>query len=101
MKKYSVIYFAICILSHSGLSMAEPQKTVEQTIPSRVLNEPKRNIVTVLIENDSIGAGTDRNYTSGVSINYTDVNAEFPKIAHRIDRFLHSILIKHPAFIIH
>jgi lipid A 3-O-deacylase len=66
----------------------EPEKTIKQSIPSRVLNEPKRNIITVVVENDSIGEGTDKNYTSGVSINYTDVNAKFPRIAHEIDRLI-------------
>ncbi len=76
------------LLNHAAMAAdpLSPEKTVEQTIPKRILNEPKRNIITVVIENDSIGAGTDRNYTSGASINYTDVNADFPKIAHQIDK---------------
>lgn len=89
MKLYVAIGLITLLLFHSGFCMAEtPIKTIKQSIPARVLNEPKRNIITVLIENDSIGAGTDRNYTSGVSINYTDVNAKFPKIAHRIDKII-------------
>ena len=89
MKRFMTFFLIILALWVPDGDAADlPQKTVEQTIPSRVLNEPKRNIVTVVMENDSIGGGTDRNYTSGASINYTDVNAQFPRIAHDIDKLV-------------
>jgi lipid A 3-O-deacylase len=89
MRIFALTFLITFLFSFSlGYAADPPQKTVEQMIPSRVLNESKRNIVTVVIENDSIGGGTDKNYTSGASINYTDVNAKFPKIAHRIDKLI-------------
>lgn len=89
MKIFIAGFLFLSLLLCSGTYAAEPpEKTVKQTIPHRVLNEPKRNIITIVMENDSIGSGSDKNYTSGASINYTDVNAKFPKIAHRIDKLI-------------
>jgi hypothetical protein len=100
MKILTAIFLIAHVLWGSAAFATEPlQRTVEQTIPRRVLNEPKRNIITVVMENDSIGAGTDRNYTSGASINYTDVNAEFPKIAHRIDKIIPTFRINETSSI--
>ena len=65
---------------------AEP--TLEQSIPNRVLDAPEKKIVTVVVENDSFGGGTDKNYTSGVRINFTDVGAKFPDIAYKIDKLI-------------
>lgn len=65
---------------------AEP--TIEQSIPQKVLSTPKKKIVTLIVENDSLGGGTDQNYTSGVRINYTNTDVTFPQIAHRIDRLI-------------
>lgn len=65
---------------------AEP--TVEQSIPDHILDAPEKRIITLVIENDSIGGGTDENYTSGVRVNFTKVNAKFPDIAHKIDRLI-------------
>lgn len=62
--------------------------TVEQSIPDRVHDAPEDRIITLVIENDSLGGGTDKNYTSGVRINYTKIGAEFPDIAHKIDRLI-------------
>jgi hypothetical protein len=70
----------------SHAATAEP--TVEKSIPNRVLETPEKKIVTVVIENDSLGGGTDRNYTSGVRFNFTDVHAKFPPIAHKIDKLI-------------
>ena len=100
MKIFIVMCCATSILWTTSVCVAESaKKTVEQTIPRHVINEPKRNIVTIVMENDSIGGGTDRNYTSGASINYTDVNAEFPKIAHRIDKLVPTFRINETSSI--
>ncbi|MBC8282798.1 MAG: lipid A deacylase LpxR family protein [Nitrospinae bacterium] len=42
------------------------------------------NFFTIVFENDSIGSGTDQNYTNGVRFTYFNVNATFPDIAHTI-----------------
>lgn len=65
---------------------AEP--TLEQSIPDKLFDTQKTKIVTLIVENDSLGGGTDENYTSGVRINYTNTDVKFPEIAHRIDRLI-------------
>ena len=62
--------------------------TVEQSVPNRVLDTPQKKIITLVVENDSLGGGTDKNYTSGVRINYTNIGAKFPDIAYKIDRLV-------------
>lgn len=42
------------------------------------------NIVTLVVENDLFGGGTDENYSSGVRLGYIDLNSQFPKFAHNI-----------------
>jgi lipid A 3-O-deacylase len=61
---------------------------LEQSVSQQVSNYPKKKIVTVIVENDSLGGGTDKNYSSGVRINYTNTDVKFPKIAHRIDKLI-------------
>jgi len=81
------IIFSIILFSPS-IVLAKTPVTIEQTIPKRVINVPEKRIVTLVVENDSLGGGTDRNYTSGVRINITNLNAKFPAIAHEIDRLI-------------
>lgn len=69
----------------AGATAAEP--TLEQSIPARLV-DGKKNVLTVVVENDCLGGGTDKNYTSGVRANYTRIGAEFPAIAHKIDRLI-------------
>lgn len=40
--------------------------------------------ITLTFENDSIGQGSDQNYTNGARLSYFDLNASFPDIAHQI-----------------
>ncbi len=44
----------------------------------------KDTIVSLTIENDSLGNGRDGNYTSGVRFSYLNLNAELPDIAYTI-----------------
>jgi len=42
---------------------------------------------TLVVENDLFGAGTDRNYTSGVRITYFDVGADLPAMARWLEDY--------------
>lgn len=64
------------------------EPTIEQLVPDRIIDIPEKKIITFVIENDSLGGGTDKNYTSGVRLNYTHVGAKFPDIAYKIDRLV-------------
>jgi lipid A 3-O-deacylase len=82
----TIITACLCAALAPFANAAEP--TVEQSVPDRILDTPEKRIITLVIENDSIGGGTDENYTSGVRINFTNVGAKFPDIAHKIDRLI-------------
>ena len=57
--------------------------------PGESVSVPDGQIITLVIENDSIGGrGTDENYTSGVSLSYLDVSAEMPEIAYTIADYI-------------
>ncbi len=90
-------YFYICILlliSLSAQSYAQDSEkfeqdgyafsgeipTVETTIKERIRNADDRNYLSLSIENDSFGGGTDANYTSGVRISYFDTEAKIPNV---------------------
>jgi hypothetical protein len=89
--RYRLMFLTLGVLG-SEVTPATPSHaappTVEDSIPARVLDAPQKTIVTLVVENDSLGGGTDKNYTSGVRINFTNVQAKFPDIAHTIDRLI-------------
>ncbi len=87
----------LCVVPFNICLGADP--TIEQSIPSRVLRAPEKAIITLVVENDSIGGGTDENYTSGVRLNYTKVGADFPDIAHKIDRLIPTFAINETSSI--
>ncbi|MFD2206025.1 lipid A deacylase LpxR family protein [Kiloniella antarctica] len=61
--------------------------TFQEELTSKVIGNEQDQIITLVIENDSLGAaGTDKNYTSGVRLGYLDVNADLPEIAYTLDR---------------
>lgn len=86
-----------CAAQAPFANAAEP--TVQQSIPHRILDASEKKIVTLVIENDSIGGGTDENYTSGVRINFTNMGAQFPDIAHKIDRLIPTFEINRTSII--
>jgi lipid A 3-O-deacylase len=63
----------------------------EETLKERVVRDlPKTDMdfLTFTLENDSIGGGSDRNYTSGVRLTYFDYSADIPKLAHFLDKYV-------------
>ena len=59
--------------------MAKAQDTsVEEEIAARVKNSEDKNFISLSVENDSIGGGTDQFYTSGVRFTWFNVNTPVP-----------------------
>ena len=83
---FAILITYLCAILSPFANATEP--TVEKSVPDRILDMPEKKIITLVIENDSIGGGTDENYTSGVRINYTKVGAKFPEIAYKIDQLI-------------
>jgi lipid A 3-O-deacylase len=83
-----IIALTVVFPASSSAEEALSGPTVEQSIPDRVLEASEDRIITLVVENDSIGDGTDNNYTSGIRLNYTKVGANFPNIAYKIDQLI-------------
>ncbi|MCZ4279601.1 lipid A deacylase LpxR family protein [Kiloniella laminariae] len=63
--------------------------TLEQQARGRIFDKKRDQIITLVIENDSLGAaGTDKNYTSGVRLGYLDLNADLPEVAYALDEVI-------------
>jgi lipid A 3-O-deacylase len=50
--------------------------------------EGRDNIVTLVVENDKFGGGTDKNYTSGLRLGYIDINSKIPGFARETARIV-------------
>jgi lipid A 3-O-deacylase len=74
-----------------ALSQSPPPKppaTVQRETAKAIIDSPYENYLSLSYENDLIGDGTDRYYTSGVRLTYYNVNAEVPAF---IDNFAEKV----------
>lgn len=51
-------------------------------------NNPERNYISLSVENDLIGGGTDQFYTSGVRLTYYNVGMDSPNAIDTLDKLL-------------
>jgi lipid A 3-O-deacylase len=88
----ALIVFSLspCAIAHGEPTTTE---TIQEPVSKSIARSSKKSIVTLVIENDSIGGGTDNNYTSGVALHFIDREAKFPNIAHKIDQLIPSFSI--------
>jgi len=82
-----VRYFALVALL-LFFPFASSAKTLEQQFTKQVEQKKREQFVTLTVENDLFGSGTDKNYTSGVRLSWFDTNSIPPKAARLIDPFL-------------
>lgn len=59
---------------------AQDAATTEETVAEKLRNSEEKNFISLSIENDSIGGGTDQFYTSGVRLTWFNVNTPVPKV---------------------
>lgn len=60
-----------------------------QDIAERNINRnPERNYISLSVENDLIGGGTDQFYTSGVRLTYFNAGMDSPEIIDTLDKLL-------------
>ncbi len=57
---------------------------IETLASDYIKKSDKRRFLTLSIENDSLGRGTDRHYTSGVRLTYLNVNTQVPDFIKEI-----------------
>ncbi len=92
------IYFLLsaALLSVPSLAIANediptpPEKTeatLEDAIPDDILNE-KTRFITLTIENDKFGNGTDEYYTHGTRLTYYDYSAKMPILSGLLDQIV-------------
>lgn len=84
MQRYTPLHEALR-LRPEVLEVIDPAKPVVDNIPEHVLNENKR-FVTLNVENDFFGNGTDKDYTNGIRFTFVNMGAEQPFFVDWIDR---------------
>lgn len=62
--------------------------TLENEVKMVANSTNERNFITLNVENDMFGGGTDQNYTSGVRLTYHRLNANLPKFTRTIDKLV-------------
>ncbi len=55
------------------------------SVPACAVSAPDDDVFTLTIENDSLGSGADRNYTSGVQLNWLEHAAQPSLVARAIN----------------
>lgn len=65
-------------LSGGFASAGADRQTLEEAVPDGVINE-EQQFFNLTIENDALGSGHDRNYTSGIRLSYFDAAAIPPE----------------------
>lgn len=76
------------LLAVSALAARAEEEPASENIPKSVLNGEERSYVSVTLENDLFGKGTDQNYTNGVRAGWFEAGRKPPGITERIDQFI-------------
>ncbi len=74
---FMTLMLALIIYSPAQ-AQAQDRPPLQQEAIDHIRTTPHKTFLSLSIENDSLGRGTDQNYTSGVRISYFDVNAAIP-----------------------
>lgn len=63
--------------------------TIEDQVTSQKINQPeKRDYLSISVENDVLGGGTDQFYTSGVRLTYFNSGFDVPDVMEDLDDFI-------------
>ncbi len=98
---FAVFFVTPAPASAQDIAAPHEETTVEAQIPDNLLSVDNDKIVTLAVENDSLGGGSDRHFTSGVRATYLDLGAEFPDIAYRIADLIPTFRINRTSSIIY
>lgn len=77
--------FLLCFLLPAPFAEAQDEPSPQEIVSERVRINPNKNYISISIENDNLGGGTDQFYTSGVRLSYFNVNTQVPDIMEEID----------------
>ncbi len=88
LSKICTLTILLLVLTCPQYSRAETgSNTVKDRLPKELLDEDA-DFLTLTIENDNFGKGTDQNYTSGVRLTYFNYSVEVPDFAYRLADFV-------------
>ena len=71
-----------------GIVASGPPPSLADQIPAYVVHGPERDFVTLTVENDMFGGGTDQHYTNGVQLTYFRVGQTPPRMAGFLEKTL-------------
>ena len=77
----------IFLLTFSSSYAQDNVEELEKNETQRISDDDYPNFFSIVFENDSIGSGTDQNYTNGVRFTYFNVKTKedkFPELAHTL-----------------
>ncbi|MEM7617893.1 MAG: lipid A deacylase LpxR family protein [Pseudomonadota bacterium] len=78
------LYIFTALIICAGPAFAQENEndivTVETTIEQRIKDRQDNNFLSLAVENDLFGGGTDEYYTNGVRLTYFDVETPMPPI---------------------
>lgn len=84
--------FLFCIVSPAAVLAADtddlippPLDSAEDEATRSIQKNPDKNYISLSVENDSLGGGTDQYYTSGVRLTYFNVNTQVPRVFETLD----------------
>lgn len=83
MKSFFPVFFLFCLFS--ALAHAD---TLEDEFTKHHNSHGPPRFFTATLENDSLGSGADRNYTSGIRLSYFDAGETPPLLAKAVDAVL-------------
>lgn len=66
----------------------DAKQTLQERVPREMREAGKGNFVSLTVENDALGRGTDKNYTSGVRLSYFDIRERPGELVDRLDRII-------------
>lgn len=85
--------FALVFLMPS-LSFSQEVTPEDRAIRSLERNED-RNYISLSVENDNLGGGTDQYYTSGVRLTYFNISSPAPKEFEKLDDYVPTFDVNH------
>lgn len=84
-KTAGLLAFLFCLfLPPSAHAQQARHETLQEKYAARAQNVEDKNYVSFSFENDSIGTGTDRFYSSGERLSWFNVNTPVPPVIDRL-----------------
>lgn len=90
-KTIALIALFCFLLSVNPNAQAEEtyfEPTPEQVVSERISSNAKKDYLSISIENDNLGGGTDQFYTSGVRLTYFNAGTDVPNFMHFVDDYI-------------